>query len=382
MSVTNVWDGDVSDLVFHKNPLSTGWYSLIVIKNFAVRNIVKTASAKWFRFFVLPLGILWTVLANIEGSHSEIVAEATLNLRFTLWWFLLGVLSSIGLGSGMHTGMVFLFPHILKVVYTAEDCRSLNFDSRENIWFNPKISATDIDFDCDVMPDNPMPTFMEMYMKVIVACLIWGIGTAVGEIPPYEFSYMAAVAGEHNEELQNELEGSKHEKGDGFVVRQFKSMKAWMIDFIKRHGFLGVYLMAAWPNAAFDLCGMCCGHFKMEFWTFFGATLLGKAFTLRPIQTALFVASFSRRFRPKMIEAIGSMVPVVGTPIATMVNDKISDFIKQTASGEDTSPTAGYFAMAWGSFIIFLVGYFIKTSLEAFAQELVINMKREKAKKQ
>ena len=42
--------------------------------------------------------------------------------------------------------------------------------------------------------------------------------------------------------------------------------------------------MSAWPNFAFDLCGMCCGHFKMDFWTFISATILGKAFTLRTIQ--------------------------------------------------------------------------------------------------
>ena len=36
-------------------------------------------------------------------------------------------------------------------------------------------------------------------------------------------------------------------------------------------------LQAAWPNAAFDLCGICCGHFQMSFWQFFGATFIGKA---------------------------------------------------------------------------------------------------------
>ncbi len=50
-----------------------------------------------------------------------------------------------------------------------------------------------------------------------------------------------------------------------------------MIGFLKHYGFVGVFLMAAWPNAAFDLCGICCGHFLMPFWTFFGATFLGKA---------------------------------------------------------------------------------------------------------
>lgn len=44
-----------------------------------------------------------------------------------------------------------------------------------------------------------------------------------------------------------------------------------------RHGFYGILLLAAWPNAAFDLCGICCGHFLMPFWSFFGATFIGKA---------------------------------------------------------------------------------------------------------
>ena len=53
-------------------------------------------------------------------------------------------------------------------------------------------------------------------------------------------------------------------------------MKNWMLGFIQRHGFWGILLLAAYPNAAFDLCGICCGHFLMPFWQFFGATLLGK----------------------------------------------------------------------------------------------------------
>lgn len=33
---------------------------------------------------------------------------------FVSWWLGLGVLSSIGLGSGLHSGILFLFPHIAK----------------------------------------------------------------------------------------------------------------------------------------------------------------------------------------------------------------------------------------------------------------------------
>ena len=53
-------------------------------------------------------------------------------------------------------------------------------------------------------------------------------------------------------------------------------LQAWMLNFIQTHGFWGVFLLAAWPNAAFDLCGICCGHFLMPFWEFFFATVLGK----------------------------------------------------------------------------------------------------------
>ena len=37
-------------------------------------------------------------------------------------------------------------------------------------------------------------------------------------------------------------------------------------------------------NAAFDMCGMACGWLEMPFWTFLGATVLGKGFTKVTIQ--------------------------------------------------------------------------------------------------
>lgn len=73
-----------------------------------------------------------------------------------------------------------------------------------------KFPATQLEFPCEVQPEGtPLPSFWELYWKVIVAVVIWGIGTAAGEIPPYQFSYMAAVAGETNAELAAELEETK-----------------------------------------------------------------------------------------------------------------------------------------------------------------------------
>jgi hypothetical protein len=47
---------------------------------------------------------------------------------YVAWWLIQGILSSIGLGSGLHSGLLFLFPHFLKVrtirgsVALAPDC--------------------------------------------------------------------------------------------------------------------------------------------------------------------------------------------------------------------------------------------------------------------
>ncbi len=51
-----------------------------------------------------------------------------------------------------------------------------------------------------------------------------------------------------------------------------------MVHIIRTYGFFGIMMLASWPNAAFDLCGICCGAYRLPFWQFFGATLVGKGF--------------------------------------------------------------------------------------------------------
>lgn len=29
---------------------------------------------------------------------------------------------------------------------------------------------------------------------------------------------------------------------------------------IEKTGFWGIFMLASWPNAFFDLCGICCGY--------------------------------------------------------------------------------------------------------------------------
>ena len=76
--------------------------------------------------------------------------------------------------------------------------------------------------------------------------------------PPY------AEAGKENEELL-ELESESTSKMTA-LQKNIHDWKVWMIEFMKKHGFWGLVAMSAWPNAAFDLCGICCGTFMMPFW--------------------------------------------------------------------------------------------------------------------
>lgn len=69
--------------------------------------------------------------------------------------------------------------------------------------------------------------------------------------------------------------------------------KVFLIWLLRKYGFYGVLLMASYPNIAFDLCGICCGHFLMPFWTFFLATFLGKA-VIRNLYQSIFYVMICR----------------------------------------------------------------------------------------
>lgn len=283
-------------------------------------------STKWIAahpatlFLALPLVLLYSG-AKILGVSDQAVIETERSFEFVVWWLGLGVLSSIGFGSGMHSGLLFLFPHMLKICLAAERCGNLDFDLRTDIW-----SRSDI-FHCE--PTINAATgelaevgFLEIFLKALPAATLWGAGTAIGEVPPYLLSYQAAKAGKRNVEAekmlgiesQSHLVSSKASKTllgrlMALIEVFIQGMKNWMLHFIENHGFWGIFLLAAYPNAAFDLCGICCGHFMMPFWKFFGATLLGKGFVKVSGQTAFFIALFRKSSRETILGALERSMP-------------------------------------------------------------------------
>jgi hypothetical protein len=76
-------------------------------------------------------------------------------------------------------------------------------------------------------------------------CFLQSAGTAIGEIPPFWISRAARLsalqAGEDRSALPEELEGTSQ-------YSIINKGKAFMVKFLQNHGFIGVLMMASWPN--------------------------------------------------------------------------------------------------------------------------------------
>ena len=310
----------------------------------------------------------YAAAASVTGPHTPYVTYVRIVAEFIVWWVGLGVLSSIGLGTGMHSGVLFLFPHILKVCRSAEACGATGFDTKGNMWFAMRADEL---FNCAGATGST--GFTNVWFAVLPAAVLWGSGTAIGEIPPYWISFMAAKAGKENEEL-HELE-TESTATMSAVQKNIHDWKVWMIEFMKKHGFWGLVAMSAWPNAAFDLCGICCGTFMMPFWQFFGATLIGKGFIKAPCQGAVFSMVFSTGTRNAVVAAVAGIFPAswgVGDALlkgAVKAMDKIDPKGGAAAGGEAAAVT-GVFSLSavWGWLITVVVAYFAASCIEQMAQ--------------
>ena len=78
------------------------------------------------------------------------------------------------------------------------------------------------------------PVEVLCYLQVSSSAMLWGAGTALGEVPPYAFSYHAAKAGKQNEELDKMFGMQTTDAQNSIVGSIVVRMKNWMLDFIKR----------------------------------------------------------------------------------------------------------------------------------------------------
>jgi membrane protein YqaA with SNARE-associated domain len=368
------------DLVFHKQPLMVFVRFSEKLYGWSKSGVHKLFSSHLFLFGFLPLCVIYIFGSSIEGPHRPFFSEISIWLRFAVWWLGLGVLSSVGLGTGMHSGLLFLFPHIFFIVSSAEKCNNLDFDARVNMWSN--VMKPGDTFACI----HPQPRYdvslIALLIKSFSACLLWGIGTALGELPPYATAYAARLAGKEDE-FEEMLAETEIDNKD--VVAR---MKKWMLEIVDKYGFWGVLSLSSWPNALFDLTGICCGHALMPLVTFLSAVIIGKALIKVNGQLLVFTFLFSSKYRQMAIGKLTAVADVFGfesQKIANMINKAVGKF-STGGSGEEEARSLLALAFQYGVTIVILM--FVKSCIEQFAQsrqkeiddEILNVMERKKQK--
>uniref|UniRef100_A0A914MXU4 Uncharacterized protein n=1 Tax=Meloidogyne incognita TaxID=6306 RepID=A0A914MXU4_MELIC len=127
-------------------------------------------------------------LYMVPGYHTQFVHLFEKKLLWCLYWLGLGVLSSVGLGTGLHTFLLYLGPHIARVTLAAFECNSLDF---------PEPPYPE-DVTCPTSQGSMVSaiSLWAIVSKVRLESLMWGAGTALGELPPYFMARAARLSGE------------------------------------------------------------------------------------------------------------------------------------------------------------------------------------------
>lgn len=347
-TTTTIEEADVSakHMKFFAAPTAVAYYAALYVGSKANQAIRWTQRHPHLLSTVLGLAMVYVGLHMVEGAHRYWIAQIDTWAAWHMYWVGLGVLSSVGLGAGLHTFVLFLGPHIARVALTARECHSTSFAVR----------GSDA-FQCMA---GPAPTFGAVMQMVALETVCWGAGTAIGELPPYFVSRAAAAAG-HS--AISTAAGPR-------ALRQVGRM-------LRRFGFAGILAFAAVPNPLFDLAGVACGHFAIPLWTFFGATLMGKSLIKAPAQAAVVIVACSRETAAAALALLARL-----SPRASALAEHV---LRQQAAAFATVPTdvpppsieelrtrwidpRAILSGLWGTIVAVMLVYFAIGALETLAQ--------------
>uniref|UniRef100_A0A8C9G243 Vacuole membrane protein 1 n=1 Tax=Pavo cristatus TaxID=9049 RepID=A0A8C9G243_PAVCR len=225
--------------------------------------------------FLLMLAVL-TATYYVEGRHQQYVRYMEKKFFWCAYWVGLGILSSVGLGTGLHTFLLYLGPHIASVTLAAYECNSVNF---------PEPPYPDQIICPDEEVSGGSISLWAIISKVRLEACMWvrlASWAALIYTPDFSVQQHSAI---------------------DFASRA----KLAVQNLVQKVGFFGILACASIPNPLFDLAGITCGHFLVPFWTFFGATLIGKAVIKMHIQKLFVIITFSKHIVEQMVSLIGSL---------------------------------------------------------------------------
>ncbi|KAF8970031.1 Vacuolar membrane protease, partial [Entomortierella lignicola] len=343
------------EISVYTSPLTVlSYFVLYILHEFRVALL--WIISQQYLLIVLPLlTALVYFVYQTDGAHQPLLKHAESGLIWYGYWTLLGIASSVGLGTGLHTFILFLGPHIAEVTLTAYKCGNTNFDVRGDHRFVCKSPET----------DALSITIYTIFCAVQWESFFWGFGTAIGELPPYFVARAAALSGNRNEELAA-IEDLLKKKPDSVSYKE--RILLMVHEGMKRLGFFGIFLCASIPNPLFDLAGITCGHFLIPFSTFFGATFLGKAVVKSSIQTLFVILMFSADTLATLMGWLERSAPFIHGYLADGINSQKGALHGEgKVSEDDLENSTSLVGLIWNTIIFIMISYFLLSIVETMA---------------
>jgi membrane protein YqaA with SNARE-associated domain len=339
-----------SPLLTIKYSLIVSWINFIKAKDYCLQHS--------YIFFSVAFILLAFVVSYVTpGPHQSKIAPFEEFVVFATWWITLGVLSSIGMGTGLHTFVLYLGPHIAKVTLTATECNSVNFET-----VGPD------SFLCPPVEEQTGVEFWDILRKVQLEAILWGLGTAIGELPPYFVARAARHAGESIQELE---ELRDLQQNPETLMDQAKKLG---LKIVTRMGFFGILIFASVPNPLFDLAGITCGHFLVPFWTFFGATAIGKGLIKAHLQAFFVISMFSVSHLETIIHTFETYAPFGSGALRKMIEEEKA----KLHAGHGHTQQHTMLGKFYDLFLILMIGYFVVSLINSSVQGYLAQRDEEK----
>jgi len=183
---------------------------------------------------------------------------------------------------------------------------------------------------------------------------------------------------EPSEEEEEFLELQEKLKNPEKMTR-FERAKYSVQQLVEKVGFFGILACASIPNPLFDLAGITCGHFLIPFWTFFGATLIGKAIIKMHIQKIFVILAFNNQLLESAISLI-TKIPAVGAKLEDPVR-KLLAKQKEKLRGGGGDGESSVLSSIFEKFVLAMVTYFIVSIVNSLAQSYAKRLEKERKEK-
>lgn len=115
------------------------------------------------------------------------------------------------------------------------------------------------------------------------------------------------------------------------------------------------------------MAGITCGHFLVPFWTFFGATLIGKAVIKMHLQKIVVIIAFNELLIEKAVDYL-AFIPAVGKKFQEPFKAFLQNQKERLHRGKTTKHKGNLLQKVFEVFVIGMIIYFILSIINSLAQ--------------